>query len=497
MARLLFVTLLVDGSSAFPSFRDRVPNGRRVPCPEGVPGCDDGNELDCQPKKVCNGVGHANCAGGSLPLNPFGEDLQKHNYTWSKELCEADSDGDGLTNGQELGDPCCLWKKNDIPSKYTQMHRPTHPGFKDDSSVLSAYAKPDCSVASPKVKGVVLGEFQNNETQLSFEVYIDRYPIPKYKTTYVDIALNLPVDAFVDPKGVFHIVRAETIIDKKAHLHHYVLYGCSERWAENMHGKPLDRNSRDSCGQMWGGWAPGSSIFEMPPWAGEAFGPSAGIVALRVQVHYDNPLRVEGVEDSSGMKFFYTTTPRKHVVTYVRPMTVSVNEAIVLPPGHKRWFFTRTCEAEIVKKGTDEPAELRVLAVSYHAHLLGREMYTELQQKDGSTAPMSLGSEPKWHFDDQGWTNVYNAGVLIKTGDVIQSTCVMDTRSRTKATLMGQETTDEMCWARVLGWNPDGHEVQARCKGHMWSGELLDMEIPFRPRQAPSLHSCIQRVGWQ
>jgi len=217
----------------------------------------------------------------------------------------------------------------------------------------------------------------------------------------------------------------------------------------------------------------------MPPWAGEAFGPDAGIVAVRVNVHYDNPLQVEGVVDSSGMKFFYTTTPRKHVVTSIRPMMVSSNDAIVMPPGRKRWFFTRTCEAEIVKKGTDETTELRVLAVNYHAHLLGREMYTEIQQTMGSTVPMSLGSESKWHFDDQGWTNVYNAGVTIRTGDVIQSTCVMDTSSRTTATVMGVETTDEMCWARIMGWSPDGHEVDARCKGHMWSGELLDMEIPF------------------
>lgn len=28
-------------------------------------------------------------------------------------MCCADSDGDGLTNGEELGDPCCEWKKGD------------------------------------------------------------------------------------------------------------------------------------------------------------------------------------------------------------------------------------------------------------------------------------------------------------------------------------------------------------------------------------------------
>ena len=33
--------------------------------------------------------------------------------TFTKELCEKDSDGDGKTNGEELGDPGCVW----IPSQ--------------------------------------------------------------------------------------------------------------------------------------------------------------------------------------------------------------------------------------------------------------------------------------------------------------------------------------------------------------------------------------------
>ena len=30
---------------------------------------------------------------------------------WNKRLCEADSDSDGWTNGEELGDPKCLWRE--------------------------------------------------------------------------------------------------------------------------------------------------------------------------------------------------------------------------------------------------------------------------------------------------------------------------------------------------------------------------------------------------
>ncbi|ETM98389.1 hypothetical protein PPTG_19509 [Phytophthora nicotianae INRA-310] len=33
---------------------------------------------------------------------------------WTKELCEADSDSDGQTIGQELGDPCCEWNDETV-----------------------------------------------------------------------------------------------------------------------------------------------------------------------------------------------------------------------------------------------------------------------------------------------------------------------------------------------------------------------------------------------
>ena len=41
-------------------------------------------------------------------------------------MCMADTDGDGQTNGVELGDPCCVWAKNGpAPFQGTSV---THPG---------------------------------------------------------------------------------------------------------------------------------------------------------------------------------------------------------------------------------------------------------------------------------------------------------------------------------------------------------------------------------
>jgi hypothetical protein len=37
----------------------------------------------------------------------FLQDFAAAGHAWTKELCQADSDGDGFSNGQELGDPQC------------------------------------------------------------------------------------------------------------------------------------------------------------------------------------------------------------------------------------------------------------------------------------------------------------------------------------------------------------------------------------------------------
>ena len=44
---------------------------------------------------------------------------------WNPELCRADSDGDGRTNGEELGDPDCNWTSGTIPDRVSDI---THPG---------------------------------------------------------------------------------------------------------------------------------------------------------------------------------------------------------------------------------------------------------------------------------------------------------------------------------------------------------------------------------
>jgi hypothetical protein len=60
-----------------------------------------------------------------------GLDFAANQYTWNSKLCKSDSDGDGLTNGEELGDPCCVWRPGAIPARTTLI---SHPGQASSST---------------------------------------------------------------------------------------------------------------------------------------------------------------------------------------------------------------------------------------------------------------------------------------------------------------------------------------------------------------------------
>ncbi|XP_059153368.1 temptin-like [Physella acuta] len=112
MLKIVIVAALATAIFGFPSFRDRFPNGYAVPnpCPEG------GN---------WTAAGHFNESGGG-PANPFGVDFLTEGFQWTVKLCNLDSDQDGKSNGEELGDPTCAW----TPSNGFKVSAPTgHPGI--------------------------------------------------------------------------------------------------------------------------------------------------------------------------------------------------------------------------------------------------------------------------------------------------------------------------------------------------------------------------------
>lgn len=133
---LLLLSVFVSLSFARPEFRMQIPNG--LAADRGGTGI------------TCAQLGHKKCVSGA-PRNPFGLDFKAAGLKWTKSLCKKDSDGDGLTNGEELGDPCCVWRPGKKPARTTVL---SHPGEKGQDGARNA---PRCGVSAPNRAGKCSG----------------------------------------------------------------------------------------------------------------------------------------------------------------------------------------------------------------------------------------------------------------------------------------------------------------------------------------------------
>nr|CCA26018.1 conserved hypothetical protein [Albugo laibachii Nc14] len=104
---LLVLNGLWSQTAAYQTYVRLTPNGGKVP---NAPA-----------------VGHTDSTGAST--NAFGEQFGAARNKWTTEVCQQDADQDGFTNGQELGDPCCVWKSTKDDSKLI-VDGISHPGEK-------------------------------------------------------------------------------------------------------------------------------------------------------------------------------------------------------------------------------------------------------------------------------------------------------------------------------------------------------------------------------
>lgn len=71
-------------------------------------------------------MGHVNRESGGPNFNAFGAEFKRSGRNWAA-VCALDSDGDGMTNGEELGDPNCTWT---VGAGDEGLERPIgHPGL--------------------------------------------------------------------------------------------------------------------------------------------------------------------------------------------------------------------------------------------------------------------------------------------------------------------------------------------------------------------------------
>jgi len=337
-------------------------------------------------------------------------------------LCMKDSDGDGLSNGEELGDPSCVWTEGATPTRVVDI---THPGYPQHAT-----SDPDCDL-------VVQGE-------KSVTFTFNQFAVPAEETSYYCAGFQLPSDA------VYHAVKFRPIVEsdmkEKRHaptgfVHHMLLYVCDKE--QNFDG-PIDcRSMISGCSSVFYAWALGSDEFCLPEQVGLIFGDGeAKYVAL--QIHYNNPGKLADMIDSSGVEIVYTSNQRANSGSIVR-LGADMNQ-IKIPEGKKAHEVLGICSEQSTGK---LPNDLNVVASILHMHQIGRKIWTSVIREGNEI--MNLGKNDNFDFNLQSFVK-FETPRVIKANDRLETHCIYDSTNRTEPTLGGEASTDEMCFNFVLSY---------------------------------------------
>lgn len=102
---LYLLVLLSTYSSAYPQYNNNVPNGNLIP-PSALE------------------LGHP--GGATKRYTQFANQYVSSGRKWTRDLCMDDADGDGQSNGLEMGDPCCKWVQGSAPLFTTGLSDPNN-----------------------------------------------------------------------------------------------------------------------------------------------------------------------------------------------------------------------------------------------------------------------------------------------------------------------------------------------------------------------------------
>lgn len=136
--------LLQTTASAYKSYVALIPNAGNI---DGYPA-----------------IGHPDAAGEE-GVNDFGTAFAAAGDEWTTALCQADTDGDGYTNGAELGDPCCTWTTSNTAGLITSgVSHPSDASLTPTNAALKAGCSTSTSTTTTTTTTTTTGSGSNATT---------------------------------------------------------------------------------------------------------------------------------------------------------------------------------------------------------------------------------------------------------------------------------------------------------------------------------------------
>lgn len=276
------------------------------------------------------------------------------------------------------------------------------------------------------------GDGDGDGDENSWRVGAENFTIPPFETYYACFEVTVPVEALQ------HVVGFRPEIDPAAaaYVHHFVL-----TQAPGPSSTAQGSECYDLSGDLMWAWAPGVGDYDLPPEAGYLVGDAATEVTFRVQVHYNNPLGTEGVQDSSGVRVVYTDELRAN---NAGSLVFADVLGITIPPGEPAYEHVADCLPNETESMLSGP--ITVIGSMLHAHDIGSVLWTDVYRQGSLVG--ELNRDDPFSFATQNYKTIDN--FVIEPGDLVENHCIYDSTERTTPTYGGPGTLDEMCWNEVM-----------------------------------------------
>lgn len=318
--------------------------------------------------------------------------------------------------------------------------------------------------------GGVLEDFRHtmqSQAEGSFKIGATDYAVPYWtRTTYGEFCMSSAdlISSGVPLDGApLHLLGIEPHIDPRAasYVHHFLVYGSSVDCASGDDG-----DGGPTLRELIFGWSPGVMPMELPPSVGIPLGGNGGYVSFHIQIHYDNPLGVANILDSSGVVAHYTSKLRQHDmgILQVGDPLVAVQPTVLSESGGPS---QHSFECSGACTGSYFQTEVTVFAEGIHMHGSGRMGRHEILRNGTGTTTVVVHSAVSEYFDfaQQGGIKIQQEPYTLWPGDGLRLTCSYDAEVGAQ---WGANSPDEMCIAYLFYYPRQttdviGYQVQPTC----------------------------------
>jgi DOMON domain/Copper type II ascorbate-dependent monooxygenase, N-terminal domain len=201
-----------------------------------------------------------------------------------------------------------------------------------------------------------------------FDLLVPNYTLKAIETDIVTFCFSWDSDIAVQgvPTNSSITVFAAMVIsrnDTRKFVHHATMFGSTMPSNESRACLPY----AEYIFPVYA-WTQGVFPLVLPDYVGFTMGPGHGVQSFRFEIHYNNPELIENVVDTSGVRVFYSLTPREHELG-----VLNMGDSLValrgnyVPPGVSEFEFV--CDTTCSSFALTEP--VTVIQEGIHMHTNG------------------------------------------------------------------------------------------------------------------------------